>query len=144
MVDLLPDLIVRSSIGMRLFARILTMFLALSLMGGAQACIAVCAPTAGRGAMREVKSCPHCPPRGSDKSSAPVSQLPCKLCQGAVQNRVADEGVSPVIFNLDLASFSTLPVIRGTMVSDARLGTRSLPSHGPPGELLHQVCVLLI
>jgi hypothetical protein len=129
---------------MRLFARIVAMFLALALMGGAQACVDICAQPAGHGATREVKTCPHCPPRGSDKTSAPVSQLPCKLCQGAVQDRVADEGVSPAVFNLDLACLPAIPAIQVTPVFQMGIAARSLPTHGPPGELLHHVCVLLI
>jgi hypothetical protein len=140
----LPDLIVGSCIDMRLFARIVAMFLALSLMGGAQACSAICAQPVARVAAGEVKTCPHCLPRGAKKSSTPPSDLPCKLCEGAVQHRVADEGVSPFSFSLDLAWLGALPAMQGTALFEVEFAAPPLPTHKPPGDLLHQFCILLI
>src|SRR5215217_3324795 len=76
---------------MAMFARLISMLLVLVLAGGAQACVALCAPPAhGAADAPDRVACRRC---GSENRAAAApdrpSPAPCKHCQTAFQDRVA-------------------------------------------------------
>ena len=122
---------------MQVLTRLVTTLLVLTLGGGAQYCLADCA-TAETRVATEKPTCPRC--EKHESKSAPTA--PCQRCQIASQDRVTPDHhtapPAPMLIGMvenDLAPL--LPAER----------TSSLPvrcTHGPPGDLLHQFCLLLI
>jgi hypothetical protein len=125
--------------------RLVAMLLALTLAGGAQACMALCiTPAKAAQSTPQKPTCHHC---GDKAPATPVSHPggPCKHCPTASQDRLATESdhtmlKTAVEFTL-LPDFDLTPatptVARGFIVTPPRV-------HSPPGDLLHQFCLLLI
>src|SRR5438105_12762256 len=125
---------------MFLLGRSITMLLALALTGGAQACIALCALPAA--AIEEHQTtCRHCSPKQSEKSSAPAA--PCKHCQVISQERWATQGDQQltVDFGWTITLIDPAPSIIHGHPAPVKSAERA---HAPPGERLHQFCLLLI
>ncbi len=120
--------------------RSIAMLLALALAGGAQACVALCALPAATA--KNEPACRHCSQKESQKSPAPAA--PCKHCQVVSQERWATPGDQPVKVAFD---WTTIPLI--DLAPSIVPGHQApVPSperaHAPPGEQLHQFCLLLI
>src|ERR1700760_989761 len=115
-------------------ARLLAILLTLTLAGGAQACIALCAPSAKSA---DKSTCRHC----GDKNSKPNPATPCKHCQIVNQPGLAVEKDQTIKAPIDLAF---APIIESTPLVFRAPGERPEPHHNPSGERLHQFCLLLI
>jgi hypothetical protein len=122
---------------MRVLTRLVTTLLVLTLGGGAQYCLTSCA-TAEAQVVTEKPTCPRC--EKHESKSAP--SVPCQRCQAASQDRVTpDHHTAPPapmlvgIVENDLAPLVAIDFASATPASCA---------HGPPRDLLHQFCLLLI
>src|SRR4051794_11094786 len=119
--------------------RLVSMLLVLTLGGGAQACIASCANPAAVAAKTQKPTCHRC-----EKASHKAPEAPCQRCQLAAQDRAVADGNSVAIPAPDLIG-AMLPEL-----SQSHSICQGLPvsprgvTHGPPGDLFHQFCLLLI
>lgn len=123
------------------------MVLALTLAGGAQACVAVCtvpyrpSPVVAQDAI----ACRHCGtqhPATNEHKSGPTT--PCKHCQSALQDRLAVPSDQLVKAPAEYMVFAPAPlVLPAAVVVPTRIDTHP-PGHPPPGQVLLQSCVLLI
>ena len=128
--------------------RLVAMVLVMTLAGGAQACLALCAapakPAQTAAATPEKSSCHRCPEK-APTNPTPEPSAPCKHCQTAGQAQRAverDHSTFKAAFELDSLPFAEL-------TSDAPAVGHSFEVvpprvHSPPGERLHQLCLLLI
>jgi hypothetical protein len=125
---------------MQVFTRLITMLLALTLGGGAQFCLARCASDVLKTAA-EQPICPHCQKHTSCPKSAPA--FPCQRCQIASQDRATPDQAPPALPAPALVGIVQIALAAPPAVdisSSAPLGC----THGPPRDLLHQFCLLLI
>jgi hypothetical protein len=125
---------------MLVMSRLVSLLLVLTLGGGAQACIASCANPAPAAAAKVQKpTCHRC-----EKNSHKAPEAPCPRCQLAAQDRAVADGNAVAIPAPDLFG-AALPE-----VSQELSFCQLLPvsprgvTHGPPGDLFHQFCLLLI
>ena len=132
--------------------RLIAMVLVTTLAGGAQACVALCGAPAQKAqpaasAAPAESSCRRCPAKSPEEPPAPAEPTaPCKHCQSVGLDRVASERDGSLLkpaFELTLLPFVEF------LFPTAAAGDRSFdvvpPRVGsPPGERLHQFCVLLI
>jgi hypothetical protein len=119
----------------------------LVLAGGAQACVYLCSqPAKSTERASHVKSgCQHC---GKEmpvsNNPAPAPRTPCKHCQLAMQDRVSVERDHLAMAAAHLAVLDPAPLLRPILTLNvSRIDTHPTAQH-PPGELLHQFCLLLI
>jgi hypothetical protein len=124
------------------------MLLVLVLVGGAQACVALCAPSvhAASADSPDRAACRHC---GTDKRVPAIpdrpSPTPCKHCQTAFQDRVATGAEHVVPVPVDFTSPAPALFAASACTADLpRPDSRPPDLHPPPGECLHQFCLLLI
>src|SRR5258708_5764326 len=122
---------------MQALTRLISVLLVLALAGGAQACIASCANPASP--TTEKHACHRC-----DHSSKPAPQPPCKNCQTAAQDRVAAERDHLTTTAFDLSFSPLLELAPARPLTRPLIQTPRPPTHGPPGNLFHQFCLLLI
>ena len=135
--------------------RLVAMVLAITLAGGAQACLALCASPA-RAAMavapekppkEKPSSCHRCPSDKAPVEPAPAEpSVPCKQCQTASHDRLAAERDGSLVLKTAFAS-AFLPFVEltpATPVLDRSFEVTRLSIHSPPGERLHRFCLLLI
>jgi hypothetical protein len=128
--------------------RFIAMVLIATLAGGAQACVALCGapavPVRAVAARPEKSSCHHCP-AGLPTKSTPASETPCKQCQTATQDRLAterDQTVAKAALELSVTPLlDVLPSVTAPVRPDA---VAQVPVHPPPGDRLHEFCLLLI
>jgi hypothetical protein len=123
---------------MRGTGRILVGFLVICLIGGAQACLALCAVPASTSSAKS--SCGHC--AGKSQIPAPKEE-PCKHCHVISQE---NWGTPAHAFNfqLDCPSVPLLISSPATVPMDHAAASLPAMTHAPPGERLHHVCLLLI
>ena len=128
--------------------RYIAMVLIAALGGGAQACIALCGvpvvPVRALAAAPEKSACHHCPVNAPGKP-APAPEGPCKQCQVSVLDRVAgeqDHSVVKAAVELNVAPL--LDVLPSAPAPVKSVGLVREPVHPPPGERLHEFCLLLI
>jgi hypothetical protein len=124
---------------MQVLTRLVTTLLVLTLGGGAQYCLARCA-TAETKVAPEKPTCPRCEKHHS--SSKPTPSVPCQRCQAASQDRVTPDHhtAPPAPMLVGIVENNLAPLLPAELTS-------SLPvrcTHGPPRDLLHQFCLLLI
>jgi len=123
---------------MQVLTRLVTALLVLTLGGGAQYCLTSCA-TADAQVVTEKPTCPRC----EKHESKPSPTVPCQRCQAAGQDRVTPDHhptapPAPMLVGIvenDLAPLVAFESSSSTPVSF---------THGPPRDLLHQFCLLLI
>ena len=124
---------------MQVLTRLVTALLVLTLGGGAQYCLARCA-TAETRVATEKPTCPRC--EKHESSSKPTPTVPCQRCQAASQDRVTPDHhtapPAPMLVGIVENDLTSQLAIEPTS------STQILRSHGPPGDLLHQFCLLLI
>jgi hypothetical protein len=119
---------------MQALTRLVAMILVLTLGGGAQACIASCATPAQTA---KPATCHRCE-KPKDKSP----QAPCQRCQLAAQDRTpADNGQLTVPTPSLTFAFSPIEQPLPIRLS---ITTPHAITRGPPGDLFHQFCLLLI
>jgi hypothetical protein len=127
--------------------RLVSMLLALTLAGGAQACMALCttpAKVAQTAAIPQRATCHHC----GDKSPAkPTSDPtgPCKHCPTASQDRVATESDHTILktaVEFHFLAHIDLAIVAPTLDHPVTVAPDRV--HSPPSDLLHQFCLLLI
>jgi hypothetical protein len=137
---------------MQAWLRLISMVLVITLAGGAQACVALCAAPAQKAqpaaATAPAKSsCHHCPEKGTLEKPVPAEPAgPCKHCHSVTQDRLAaerDGSVLKAAFELSLLPFVEFPGTVAPAVDRPFEVTRP-PVDSPPGERLHQFCLLLI
>ena len=129
--------------------RLVSVVLVMTLAGGAQACLALCAGMAAKAnvvAVRTEKApCHHCPEKAGERSKPDHGGGPCKQCQVVVQDRVAVERDhslgAPALELTFLPVWDVAPAAQSAVRGVERA---YLPVHGPPGGVLHAFCVLLI
>jgi hypothetical protein len=124
-------------------ARFVVVLLLLSLTGGAQACVALCAVPAPTAGDNDRSSCRHCAEK-TEKPVGPGHEEPCKHCRVISQENWATKAHGASHVDLD---WQSVPLALPSLVVVS--GGRALPplpamNHGPPGERLHQFCLLLI
>jgi hypothetical protein len=129
--------------------RLISAVLALTLAGGAQACVVVCGlpakPTAATAA-RTTSACRHC---GND-NGAPGQQprsmpsTPCKHCQAALQDRVAAEPDHIVKAPTEYSVPGPAQMALLAFAAPVTRITERAPVHPPAGCILHEFCILLI
>jgi hypothetical protein len=133
---------------MHAVVRLVSILLAVTLAGGAQACVAVCAPTPAKAAAPPEKSpCHHCPERSGDKSSPGPGGAPCKQCQVATLDRVVIEHSHPDFSpTVELAFWSAAADLAPAALSPAGpAGPARVPAvFCLPADRLHEFCLLLI
>jgi hypothetical protein len=125
---------------MLLMGRSIAMLLVLALTGGAQACVALCAlpaPTA-----KNEPACRHCSQKESQNSPAPAA--PCKHCQVISQERWATQGDQPFNVGFDWTAILLFDPAPSIVHGHQAPVTSPERAHAPPGEQLHQFCLLLI
>ena len=135
--------------------RLVAMVLVMTLAGGAQACLALCASPASKPsatasaptpAPEKPSSCHRCPSEKAPTDPAPAEpSAPCKQCQTASQERLATERDSSILKTAFELTF--LPFVELTPespVPDRAFEVAGPGAHSPPGERLHQFCLLLI
>src|SRR6266550_591658 len=120
--------------------RSIAMLLALALAGGAQACIALCALPAATA--KNEPSCRHCSEKESQKS--PVPATPCKHCQVISQERWATQADQPLNVDFDWTATPLVDPAPSIVHGHQAPVTSPERAHAPPGERLHQFCLLLI
>lgn len=126
---------------MRVLSRLVATILALALAGGAQACVALCAaPAQAARPAAEKTSCHRC----GDKPARHEPATPCKHCQTASQDRLTAERDQLQKAGLDLSYLPTPEIAPLANVLRPAADRPRLVAHGPPGDLLHQFCILLI
>jgi hypothetical protein len=132
---------------MSLVPRLVSMVLILAITGGAQACVYVCSQPAkpANRTLAQRSPCRHC---GEEKpastDSEPLPTTPCKHCQAASQDRISIERDHLAVAAVDLAVFSPSAIFQPVLTPDVcRIDTHPT-AQPPPGELLHQFCLLLI
>ncbi len=119
---------------MQALTRLVAMVLVLTLGGGAQACIASCAAPAQTA---KPAACHRC-----EKPKDKTPQAPCQRCQLASQDRTTADShqvtiPTPTLTFAPIAIEQPLPI-------HCSITTPREPTHGPPGDLFHQFCLLLI
>jgi hypothetical protein len=132
---------------MSLFSRLISIALVLVLAGGAQACVHVCSQPAKSAdpTSRAKPGCQHCgKERTSSNDPAPAPQAPCKHCQVATQDRVSAERDHLAMAAADLAVLAPVPLPEPAATLAVSHIDPHPVAHHPPGELLHQFCLLLI
>jgi uncharacterized paraquat-inducible protein A len=105
----------------------------LTLGGGAQACLASCATPA----QTAKPACHRC-----EKPKNKTPQPPCPRCQLAGQDRTTADGHQVTIPALTL-TFAPATIEQPLPIRHS-ITTPREPTHGPPGDLFHQSCLLLI
>jgi hypothetical protein len=123
---------------MQALTRLIAMVLVLTLGGGAQACIASCANPAGQASAKQKPACHRC-----EKPKEKTPEAPCPRCQLASQDRTTADTAPVVIPTLDLAVVPFPQVAPPSPILSSTVTPRA-PTHGPPGDLFHQCCLLLI
>ncbi len=113
--------------------RSIAMLLALALAGGAQACVALCALPAATA--KNEPSCRHC---------SPVPATPCKHCQVISQERWATQADQPLNVDFDWTATPLVDPAPSIVHGHQAPVTSPERAHAPPGERLHQFCLLLI
>ena len=122
-----------------LMTRFISLLLVLTLGGGAQACIASCANPAASAAKVQKPTCHRC-----EKSSHKAPEAPCPRCQLAGQDRAVADGNAVAIPAPDLIG-TVLPEVSQELSFCQLLPVSPRGAvHGPPGDLFHQFCLLLI
>ena len=130
--------------------RLVAMVLVITLAGGAQACQALCAtpakPAQTAKATPKKSACHGCPVQTPSEPAPTEPTAPCKQCQTSSQERLAAERDGSLLKTASELTF--LPFVE--LTPEAPAVARSSfevahPSvHSPPGERLHQFCLLLI
>jgi hypothetical protein len=122
---------------MLVMTRFISLLLVLTLGGGAQACIASCANPAAAKAQKP--TCHRC-----EKTSHKSPEAPCQRCQLAAQDRAVADGNPVAIPAPDLIG-AVLPEVSQSLSFCQILPVSPRGAvHGPPGDLFHQFCLLLI
>jgi hypothetical protein len=125
---------------MLVMSRLVSLLLVLTLGGGAQACIASCAnPTATAAAQPHKATCHRC-----EKSSHKAPEAPCQRCQLAGQDRAVADGNAVAIPAPDLIGAALPEISQELLFCQFVPVSRRGVTHGPPGDLFHQFCLLLI
>jgi hypothetical protein len=124
---------------MQAMTRLVAMVLVLTLGGGAQACIASCANPVSAAAKSQRATCHRC-----EKTSHKAPEAPCQRCQLAGQDRSVADGNPVAVPAPDLIG-AALPEISQPLsfFQVLPISPRGA-THGPPGDLFHQFCLLLI
>lgn len=122
---------------MQVLTRLVTTLLVLTLGGGAQYCLARCA-TAEAQVVSEKPTCPRC----EKHESKPSPAVPCQRCQAASQDRVTPDHhtAPPAPMLVGIVENDMAPQVASAVSS----ATPVEATHGPPRDLLHQFCLLLI
>jgi uncharacterized paraquat-inducible protein A len=118
---------------MQALTRLVAMVLVLTLGGGAQACLASCATP-----VHATKPACHRCEKPKDKTP----EAPCQRCQLAGQDRATADNHQVTIPTPTLAFAPT--IIQQPLPIHRSITTPREPTHGPPGDLFHQFCLLLI
>ena len=127
---------------MRPMARSIAMLLVFALTGGAQACVALCAlPAAASASSTHDGACKHCSPK-PDEKSAPAT--PCKHCQVISQERWATQADQPAKVAFDWTALPIFDLAPANLIDHQTPVAPPEQAHAPPGEQLHQFCLLLI
>jgi hypothetical protein len=124
---------------MQVLTRLVTTLLVLTLGGGAQYCLASCAIAETKVAT-EKPTCPRC--EKHESSSKPTPTVPSQRCQAASQDRVTPDHhtAPPAPMLVGIIENDLAPLVATTLSSHTPVEA----THGPPGDLLHQFCLLLI
>lgn len=124
---------------MQAMTRLVAMVLVLTLGGGAQACIASCANPVSAAANSHKPTCHRC-----EKPAHKAPEGPCQRCQLAGQDRAVADGNPVAVPARDLVG-ALLPEISPSILFCHLLPVSPRGAvHGPPGDLFHQFCLLLI
>jgi hypothetical protein len=130
--------------------RLVAVLLVMTLAGGAQACLALCAGMAVKpnavAVRTEKTTCHHCPvEKSGEKSKSEQGGGPCKQCQVGVQDRVvAERDHSVGAPGVELTFLSSVDVTPAAQAVVRGVERAHVLGHGPPGDVLHTFCVLLI
>ena len=124
---------------MQAMTRFIAMVLVLTLGGGAQACIASCANPVLPAANSHKPACHRC-----EKPSHKAPEAPCPRCQLAGQDRAVADGNPVAIPAPDLIGAALPEISQPLSISQLLPDSPRGATHGPPGDLFHQFCLLLI
>jgi hypothetical protein len=124
---------------MLVMTRLVSLLLVLTLGGGAQACIASCANPAATAMKAQRPTCHRC-----EKTSHKTPEAPCPRCQLAGQDRAVADGNAVAIPAPDLIGAALPEVSQSLSFFKALPVSPRGAVHGPPGDLFHQFCLLLI
>ncbi len=129
---------------MRILRTLGAMILALSLAGGAHACLALCNAPLSKAVATAATHCSRCVVKQPQRQ-LPPDHSPCKSCLNIDQDRISAGDDATSQFDFAPATLLEIPALISSDTNIAFLEIPRLRNHHPPsGDLLHHLCVLVI